>query len=85
MKNSTQETKEAKYTLLIYLAYFVWSIGTAYGMGSSPVEKYTYILGFPAWFFFSCIVGYPLCCVSVYFLIQKVFSKNNALSDGENT
>ncbi len=68
--------KEAKYTLILYFCYFLWSIISAYGLGSGSVEDYSYILGFPAWFFYSCIVAYPLCCVCVYILIKTVFKKD---------
>ncbi len=71
-----QIKKEVGSTFLLYFAYFLWSIVTAYGLGSGDVEEYTYIMGFPAWFFFSCILGYPLCCFAVYLLIKKIFKKN---------
>ncbi len=76
-KELLQSKKEAKYTLLLYAAYFLWSVLTAYGLGSGDIEEYNYIFGFPAWFFFSCILAYPLCCIFVYILIKKVFEKNN--------
>ncbi len=65
--------KEAKWTIIIYFIYFLWSICSAYGLGSKNPDEYTYILGFPAWFFYSCILSYPLACLAVYILIKKVF------------
>lgn len=70
IKNSK---KEAKWTLIVYCIYFLWSIGTAYLLGSKNPYEYSYILGFPSWFFYSCILSYPLVCITVYILIKKVF------------
>ncbi len=70
-------TKEAKVTLLLYFSYFAWTILSAYGLGTLDVEEYTYILGFPAWFFYSCILAYPLCCLAVYFLTKHFFNEDN--------
>ncbi len=71
LKNK-QAVREAKSTLFVYALYFLFSVLTAYILGAD-VDNYTYILGFPAWFFFSCILGYPLACIGVYLLIKKVF------------
>ncbi len=79
MNERSQSKREAKFTLLLYLVYFLWSILFAYGLGSGNPNNYTLIFGFPAWFFFSCIVAYPLCCIGVYVLIRKVFSNNEGV------
>ncbi len=71
VKNSK---KEAKWTLFVYILYFLWSILTAYGLGSKPVQEYNYIFGFPEWFFYSCILAYPLACILVYLLTKTVFN-----------
>ncbi len=68
-----QARKEAKATIFVYLLYFFFSVGTAYGLGRD-IENYTYILGFPAWFFYSCILAYFFVCIAVYILIRTVFS-----------
>ncbi len=77
MNKPSKSKKEAKYTLLLYSMYFSWSVCFAYFLGSGDPNDYTLIFGFPAWFFFSCIIAYPLCCVAVYVLILKIFSKND--------
>ena len=35
---------------LVIVNFAIW-YGFAYGLGSGDPEKYTYVLGFPAWFF----------------------------------
>ncbi len=77
MNELDNSKKEAKSTLLVYVLYFLWSVCFAYFLGSGDPNEYTLIFGFPAWFFFSCVVAYPLCCIAVYVLIRKVFSKND--------
>lgn len=72
-RQNMRSKKEAKMTLGFYFLYFLWSILTAYGLGSGNPEEYVLIFGFPAWFFFSCILGYPLACIAVYFLVKKFF------------
>ncbi len=67
-------SKEAKVTLVLYFSYFLWTIVSAYGLGSANPSEYTMILGFPAWFFYSCIIAYPLCCLAVYFLTKHFFN-----------
>ncbi len=88
-KSAKKSSKEAKYTLILYLCYFLWTIASAYGLGSSSPEEYSYILGFPAWFFFSCILAYPLCCIAVYFMLQNFFredqdEENEEIEEGES-
>ena len=52
---------------------FIWWFGFAYGMGSRPVEEYTYIFGLPDWFFYSCVVGFLLMVVLVIVVVKFVF------------
>ena len=59
---------------------FIWWFGFAYGLGSKPVEDYTYTFGLPDWFFYSCVVGFVLISVIVvivvkYFLTSCVFGE----------
>ena len=55
-----QANREALLTLGAYGLYFVWWYACAYGLGHGDPEGYDYIFGLPAWFFLSCIAGYPL-------------------------
>ena len=71
-----QANKEAVYALVLSLAYFIWWYATAYGLGDKPISDYTYVWGLPAWFFYSCVVGFILfSCLSavmVRFLFKEV-------------
>ena len=33
----------------------------------------TYIFGLPAWFFLSCIAGYPLLSALLWFMVRRFF------------
>ncbi len=41
---------------LVVVNFAIW-FGFAYGLGSGNPKEYTYVFGFPAWFFYSCIAG----------------------------
>lgn len=60
----------------------IWWYGFAYGLGSKPPEEYTYVLGFPAWFFWSCIVGFVVMVILV-FLVVKFVLKEVPFDDSE--
>ncbi|QFF97966.1 DUF997 family protein [Psychrobacillus glaciei] len=64
--------REALIGLGLAIVHFLWWFGFAYGLGSRPVEEYTYILGFPDWFFYSCIVGFILVSVTVIILAKYI-------------
>jgi len=83
-----QANKEAVIAVALSLAYFIWWYATAYGLGDAPVSEYTYVLGLPAWFFYSCVAGFLLFAVlaalMVRFLFQEVsLEKNEDHAGGE--
>lgn len=67
-----QIKKEAGITVLLYLFYFLWWYFFAYYKSDNPAE-YTYILGLPAWFFYSCIMGFVIINILVYLAIRFFF------------
>jgi uncharacterized membrane protein YhdT len=67
--------KEAILGIGLAVFNFLWWFGFAYGLGSKPVEEYTYILGLPSWFFYSCVVGFLVVVVLVIILVKKVFKE----------
>ena len=79
-----QADKEAYSTVLIYIGYLLWWALCAYGLGSQDPETYTYIWGLPAWFFYACIVGYPLLTFALWVVI-RLFFKDMPLDDGDAT
>jgi uncharacterized membrane protein YhdT len=80
-----QANKEALLTLGLYLAYFVWWYGFAYGLGGGDPAGYSYVLGFPAWFFYSCIAGFPLLTLALWLLVRLCFRDLplDACADGD--
>ena len=68
-----QANREARITLGLYLGYFVWWYACAYGLGSGDPGEYSYVWGFPAWFFYSCIVGYPLISLALWLAVRLFF------------
>ena len=70
-----QSNREALVTIGVYAIYFAWWYFFGYGMGNENPEVYTYVFGLPAWFFFSCILGYPLITVVLWVVIRMFFKE----------
>lgn len=81
--NNKQIKKEAIVTIVLYLIYFAWWYYFAYIYCPSDVEDYTYVLGMPAWFFYSCVVGLVVMNILVYIAV-KVFFKDMDLDEYDN-
>ena len=74
MKKSFKEVnkqlnKEALLTVGLFALFFVWWYVCAYGLADVEWR----VLGLPAWFFMSCVVGWLLCCLGVTVLVKKFF------------
>jgi uncharacterized membrane protein YhdT len=67
--------REALIGIILVLINFIWWYGFAYGLGSSKVEQYSYIFGFPAWFFYSCILGFIIMVILVIFTVKVLFKE----------
>lgn len=65
--------REAWIGVGLALFNFVWWFGFAYGMGSRPVEEYSYVFGLPDWFFYSCVVGFLVIAVLVVVIVKFFF------------
>ena len=68
-----QCNKEALMGLGLGLLNLLWWFAWGYGAGSQSVQNYSYILGFPLWFFMSCIVGAVLFTVLAAVMVKKYF------------
>lgn len=68
-----QCNKEAIYGVVLGILNLIWWYVFGYGLGSKPVEEYSYILGFPTWFFMSCIVGAIVFIVLTFVMVDKLF------------
>lgn len=66
---------------LVVINFAIW-YGFAYGLGSGDPTQYTYVLGLPAWFFYSCIAGTVFMIVLIW-IVMKVFFKEVPLDDEE--
>lgn len=67
--------REAWIGVGLALFNFVWWFGFAYGMGSRPVEEYSYIFGLPDWFFYSCVMGFLVITVLVIVIVNFFFTE----------
>lgn len=75
--------KETAVTLALYLLFFLWWYITSYCTETDP-SKYSYIFGFPRWFFLSCIAGYIGISVLLW-LCVKFFFKDIPFDNKENS
>ncbi|MFJ7728326.1 YhdT family protein [Neobacillus sp. NPDC097160] len=67
--------REALIGVVLVIINFIWWYGFAYGLGSTKVEKYTYIFGLPAWFFYSCIAGFIVMVILVILTVKFLFKE----------
>ncbi|WP_408008574.1 YhdT family protein [Pseudalkalibacillus sp. A8] len=65
--------REALMGVILAIFNFIWWFAFAYGLGKKPVAEYTYIFGFPAWFFYSCILGFILFSLIVFVMVRLFF------------
>lgn len=93
MSNSSERTTERRFKIahreawigvVLAVINILWWYGFAYTMGSKSPEEYTYVLGFPAWFFWSCIVGFIVMVILV-FIVVKFVLVDISLEDEEET
>ena len=68
-----QAAKEAWACIVLAALNFLWWFATAYGLGTQPVEQYTWIWGLPAWFVWSCLLGLPLFVLFIFVYVQTIF------------
>lgn len=72
-EKNKQINKEALMSLGLYIFFFIWWYGFAYGLGLKDPKDYNYIMGMPSWFFFSCILGYIVISFATWFIVKKFF------------
>ncbi len=75
-----QCNKEALMGLGLGILNLIWWFAWGYGFGSGPPEQYSYVLGFPFWFFMSCIVGAVLFTILAIIMV-KYFYKDMPLGE----
>ncbi|WP_068676312.1 YhdT family protein [Oceanobacillus sp. Castelsardo] len=74
--------REALIGVGLLLFNFVWWFAFAYGLGSKDPSQYSYVFGFPSWFFYSCVLGVIVMSILV-FIIVKGFFKDIPFEDEE--
>lgn len=74
--------REALIGVGLVIFNFIWWYSFAYGLGSKDPDEYTYILGLPAWFFYSCILGVIVMSILVT-VVVKMWFVDIPLDDGE--
>ncbi|MGB9840793.1 YhdT family protein [Thermovenabulum sp.] len=68
-----QTTKETLTVFILLIVNIIWWFAFAYGLGSKSPDEYSYVLGFPAWFFWSCIVSLFVFSILVVLVVSFVF------------
>jgi uncharacterized membrane protein YhdT len=81
-KRYKQANKEALIAIALFVINFIWWYGFAYGLGSKPVEEYSYVMGLPSWFFYSCVLGLIVFSLATWVMV-KYFFKDIPLDDDE--
>ncbi|GGJ88914.1 sodium:pantothenate symporter [Lentibacillus kapialis] len=64
---------------------FIWWFAFAYGLGGKNPSEYTYVFGLPAWFFYSCVVGFIVMAVLVTIVVKKWFVEVSFDEEGDET
>ncbi|SHG55062.1 YhdT family protein [Ornithinibacillus halophilus] len=65
--------REALIGVGLVIFNFIWWFAFAYGLGSKDTEEYSYILGLPDWFFYSCVLGFVVMAILVIIVVKKFF------------
>jgi len=68
-----QANKEALLAIGLFFLNVIWWFVFAYGLGSGPPSEYSYVMGFPAWFFWSCIGGFVVFSVLTWVMVTYFY------------
>lgn len=66
-------SKEASIGLGLFLGYFLWWYVLGYGLGDADPSLYGYVLGFPSWFFWSCVAGFVVFSLVAWLAVRFLF------------
>ncbi|RYG74215.1 DUF997 family protein [Lentibacillus lipolyticus] len=75
--------REALIGVGLVMFNFVWWFAFAYGLGGKNPSEYTYVLGLPAWFFYSCVLGFIVMAILVTVVVKKWFVEVPFDEEGE--
>lgn len=65
--------REALIGVGLVIFNFIWWYAFAYGLGSKDPSEYTYVFGLPAWFFYSCVLGFIVMSILVTVIVKFWF------------
>lgn len=68
-----QANKEALLGVGLFILNFIWWFAFGYGLGGKPPEQYTYVLGLPSWFFWSCVAGFVVFWILAHLMVTLFF------------
>ncbi|MFC7063151.1 YhdT family protein [Halobacillus seohaensis] len=65
--------REALIGVALAVFNFIWWFAFAYGLGGRTPENYSYVFGLPAWFFYSCVLGFVVMTLLVIIIVKVWF------------
>ncbi|KYO63790.1 YhdT family protein [Thermovenabulum gondwanense] len=68
-----QTNRETLAVFILLIVNIIWWFAFAYGLGSESPDEYSYILGFPSWFFLSCIASLIVFSILLIMVVSFVF------------
>lgn len=76
--------RELVITAIFFAVYIVVMVGVAWLIGGNDsISDITYVLGFPAWFFWSALFFGSVFCVVPYFVVKHLFTDVSLEADGD--
>lgn len=76
--------REALIGVGLVIFNFIWWYAFAYGLGSKDPSAYTYVFGLPAWFFYSCVLGFVVMALLVTIIVKCFFVDVPFDNEGED-
>ncbi|SFB06455.1 Uncharacterized membrane protein YhdT [Lentibacillus halodurans] len=81
--NYKDANREALIGVGLVIFNFIWWFAFAYGLGGKDPSEYTYAFGLPAWFFYSCVLGFVVMAILVTIVVKKWFVEIPFDEEGE--
>lgn len=79
-----QANREARWAIAYWLAFTVVVTGLAWWLGyGRPADELSFILGFPAWFFWSVLVTSVVFSAIPVWIIRRYFEDVPLTRDGQ--
>lgn len=72
-KRFKQCNKELMYTLVFFIINIVLVGGISLMAYNKPANEITMVAGFPAWFFYGCIIASAILCILTIIMVKTLF------------